>query len=76
MVPGEAHLVVTTAGALDGHVELVAYSHVLFLKENLQTGRHTERNRKRKKSKKKKKKKRKDTKKNKKVYSLIYLCSV
>lgn len=36
MVPGEAHLVVAAASALDGHVELVAYSQVLFLEENLQ----------------------------------------
>lgn len=37
VVPGEAHLVVTTSSALDGHVELVAYPEVLFLKENLQS---------------------------------------
>lgn len=35
MVPGEAHLVVATSSALDGHVELVPYSLVRFLKENL-----------------------------------------
>lgn len=36
VVPGEAHLVVSTSCALNGHVELVAYSHVLLLEENLQ----------------------------------------
>lgn len=35
MVPGEAHLVVAASSALDGHVELVPYPLVLFLKENL-----------------------------------------
>lgn len=41
MVPGEAHLVVAAAGALDGHVELVAYSQVLFLKQNLRSKQMT-----------------------------------
>ncbi|TNN68190.1 hypothetical protein EYF80_021673 [Liparis tanakae] len=36
VVPGEAHLVVPASRSLDGNVELVAYSHVLLLKEDLQ----------------------------------------
>lgn len=42
VVPGEAHLVVATSCALDGHVELVAYSQVLFLQEDLQQVRKEE----------------------------------
>lgn len=41
VVPGEAHLIVATSCALDGHVELEAYSHVLFLKEDLQRKQQT-----------------------------------
>lgn len=36
VVPGKAHLVVAASCALDRHVELIAYSQVLLLKENLQ----------------------------------------
>lgn len=42
-MPGEAHLVVTTSCALDGHVELVAYSQVLLLQEDLQREQRKER---------------------------------
>lgn len=37
VVPGEAHLVVPAPRALDGHVEPVAYSQVVFLEEDLQS---------------------------------------
>lgn len=42
MIPGEAHLVVAASGALDGHVELVPYSLVLLLKENLRSRKEDE----------------------------------
>lgn len=41
-MPGEAHLVVPTSCALDGHVELVAYPQVLLLEEDLQRKQQTQ----------------------------------